>query len=152
MSLKTRKSSAHLIISSAQLGVSEDIVKVMAKAAEYYGAKVYHLGATITEQEFKSLDKNVKGLASVTLEIGSVDHGDDEASSARAEKRLERPKQTPPNDSRLTRVTRHFPCHPADHRSTMECAQSPYRSRWCLATDCPDTRNLRRYLFPGKCQ
>jgi hypothetical protein len=90
MSLKTRKSSAHLIISSAQLGVSEDIVKVMAKAAEYYGAKVYHLGATITEQEFKSLDKNVKGLASVTLEIGSVDHGDDEASSARAEKRLER--------------------------------------------------------------
>lgn len=62
---KLRKSKAYLIVSSAYLGVSEDIVRVFAQAASYYGAEVFHLGPTISEKEAKQYNKHKEKLASL---------------------------------------------------------------------------------------
>lgn len=52
-----RPSKAHFIVSSAYLGVSEDVAKLFANVAKYYEASVYHLGPTVSEKEMKRLSK-----------------------------------------------------------------------------------------------
>jgi hypothetical protein len=56
---KTKKSSikSYFIISSAHLGMDEDILEVFANYAKYYNAKVYHLGPLVTDQEKRQFIK-----------------------------------------------------------------------------------------------
>jgi hypothetical protein len=68
--MKPRKSSAYLIVSSAHIGISEDIVNVFSQAAKCFGAKVIHLGPTATDQEitlYKKFKKNLSAAKSMAF-------------------------------------------------------------------------------------
>jgi len=67
--MKQRKCKQYLILSSAHLGVSEDIIKVYAQVAKFYRAEVYHLGATISEKDAKSVIKCQRAAVTLTSEI-----------------------------------------------------------------------------------
>ena len=51
--MKIRPSKAYLVISSAHLGMSPNILKVFGNVAKYYNATAVHLGTLITEAERK---------------------------------------------------------------------------------------------------
>lgn len=83
---KLRKSKAYMIVSSAYLGLSGEIVKVFAQAADYYGAKVYHLGPTISEKEAKLYNKHRERTETLQAQLqltqnaqnDALESGDDE--------------------------------------------------------------------------
>jgi len=52
--MKQRSKTAYLIVSSAHLGVSEDILATYAQVAKTYKAKVVHLGPLATDQEIRT--------------------------------------------------------------------------------------------------
>lgn len=80
--MKNRKSKAYLIVSSAYLGVSEEIVKVFARVAEYYNASVYHLGPTISDKEAKQyyrvMDKVLALRAKIAIVEASLENATDD--------------------------------------------------------------------------
>lgn len=71
---KIRKSKAYLILSSAHLGVSEDIAKIYARAAAFYGAETYHLGGFISEKESKAYLKLRDKRSNVKAQLQAIDN------------------------------------------------------------------------------
>ena len=53
---KTRASKAYLVVGSAHLGVSSQILKVLQQVKTYFNAEVLHLGRTVTPEEKKMWD------------------------------------------------------------------------------------------------
>lgn len=84
--MKQRKSKPYLIISSAHLGVAEDIVKVFAQVAKFYKAEVYHLGATITEKEMKQLLRLDKKTHEIQARIQMAEYSETKGAENRIEK------------------------------------------------------------------
>ena len=63
--MKIRKSETYLVVSSAHLGVSTDILKVFSQVVKTFGAKVFHIGDIESQDEKKqrkSLSEDIKTL------------------------------------------------------------------------------------------
>ncbi|MEM4379165.1 MAG: hypothetical protein QXL01_00560 [Thermoplasmatales archaeon] len=60
--MKKRKSESYLIVSSAHLGMDDDILMVFGNIARYYGAQVYHLGPLVSDTEIRKYNKFKKDL------------------------------------------------------------------------------------------
>lgn len=81
--MKTRKSQAHLVMSSCHFGMSEDILKVFSTVAQYFKAKTYHLGALMSSVEQKSFS-SLKSKLSAASE--KLDNLSDDAKDTTVEK------------------------------------------------------------------
>jgi hypothetical protein len=57
----------YFIISSAHLGIEEDILTVFSSYAKYYNAKVYHIGPLVTEKEKRDHENALKKLAELDM-------------------------------------------------------------------------------------
>lgn len=89
--MKKRKTEPYLIISSAQLGMDDDILSLFANVSKYYKTKVYHLGPLATESEIKLFNKYTKEYqkARETLMLLETSGNATEARVEKADERVE---------------------------------------------------------------
>jgi len=90
--MKKRKTESNLIISSAQLGMDDDILAVFSNVAKHYGAKVYHLGPLVTDAEIKKYNSFKVELEKAKASLMMLEASDN-YSDARAEKVEEKVEQ-----------------------------------------------------------
>lgn len=83
--MKIRKSKAYLIVSSAYLGISEDLVRLFSRVANYYKAETFHLGPTISEKEMKSIEKIEKAISSSEAMAAVLEYSDSKSAENRIE-------------------------------------------------------------------
>lgn len=69
--MKKRKSKAYLIVSSAHLGIDDQVLGVFAEAAKYYKAQPIHLGALCDDKSFRRHETMSKRLAVCESEVKS---------------------------------------------------------------------------------
>ena len=76
---KIVKSKSYLIVSSAHLGLSEDILQIYSQVQKEYGAEVIHLGPTVTDQEYNKYMKIKDKIKDAELQSTLVDLTDRQA-------------------------------------------------------------------------
>jgi len=108
--MKKRKSTSYLIVSSCDMGIDKDIIKVYAQVAKYYKAKVIHLGPTATRQEFNQFHRLSTAVAVAEAQL---DNAQTDAQYETAHHRLaflerEQKNVQSAEDGRVETLLRHF--------------------------------------------